>query len=432
MTTINAHASHVMLIATVGGSPEPVVAGLKYWRPERIVYVVSPETYAQVDQIHGLSAGEGFSVPEGAYDPLDIGDAQDFGGCVRRLRSLDDQVAKWLGRSPQHQVVVELTGGTKAMSAALALVARRWLCSFSYVGGLERTKGGVGVVVSGTERVLHAANPWNSLGYQAIEDACLAFDTGAYAIAAQYLERAQKNAGDGRIKRELAAVLHVVQGYDYWDRVRHRKAIYALEAARKNANDLLSALGPIVGDRVLSAIERNLDHLNEIVERGPNRALLLDLLANARRRAAEGRYDDAVARLYRVTEAAAQLRLRDAFGIPSTSSVFYSSVPEPLATKWKEEGMTEPMKLGLGRAYTLLSALGDPLGDRYTALGLGDEESPLSARNMSIFAHGFDPVGKSVYHKLWSAALQLVDVDEGEIPEFPRLSTVSPLRAMSS
>lgn len=431
MTTATAHASNVFLIATVGGSPEPVVAGLKYWRPDRIVFVVSPETYSHVAQIRRLSVAEDFSIPEGSYDVVDIGDAQDFGACVRALRGLDEQVAKWVGRSPQHQVVVELTGATKAMSSALALIAGRWLCSFSYVGGFERTRGGVGVVVSGTERVLHAANPWNSLGYQAIEDASLAFDTGGYAIAAQYLELARRNAGDRRIKRELTAVLHVVDGYDYWDRVWHRNAIQVLENARTNANDLLSALGPIVGNRVLSAIDKHLDLLCEIVEGGPNRALLLDLLANARRRAAEGRYDDAVARLYRVTEAVAQLRLRDAHGIKSTGSVFYSSVPESLATKWKDEGLTEPIELGLSRTYTLLSALGDPLGDRFTALGLAKRGSPLSARNMSIYAHGFDPVGESVYHELWAAVLQLLEADEDELPEFPRLSPVSPLREMS-
>lgn len=430
MKYVTSNDRHILLIATVGGTVEPVVAGIKHWRPERIVFIVSPETYSQVDEIRICSRGEGFPIAEGAYDSLDVGDAQDFGGCVQIFRGLDDHVAKWLSRSAQHQVVVELTGGTKAMSAALALVARRWPCFISYVGGLERTKGGVGVVVSGTEKVLHATNPWNSLGYQAIEDACLAFDTGSYAIAAHYLEFARNNAEDPRVKKELAAVLHVVQGYDQWDRFRHRKAIAALENACASANDLLSALGATIGNRVLSLIDQHLRHLNEVVKDAPNRALLLDLLANARRRATEGRYDDAVARLYRATEAAAQLRLRDAHGIPSTSSVYYTSVPEPLATEWKAKGLAEPMELGLARAYELLSALGDPLAERYMALGLNDKGSPLSVRNTSILAHGFEPVGRDVCDKLWSAVLKIVEANERELPEFPRLSMILPLRAV--
>lgn len=432
MTTATLTETNILLIATVGGSPEPIVVALKHWRPARVIFVVSPESYSQVDQIRSLSATEGFTVAEGIFDLADIQDSQDFGSCIRVLRGLDEQVSNWVRRSSGHQIVAELTGGTKAMSSALSIVARRWPCTFSYVGGLERTKDGVGIVVSGTERVLHMANPWNSLGYLAIEDAALAFDTGGYAIAAQYLKTARDHTEDPQIKRELAALLHVVQGYDFWDRVRYRNAVEALTRARTSANDLVSALGPIVGKQVLSAIDHHLDHLRDIAEEAePNRALLLDLLANARRRADEGRFEDAVARLYRVTEAAAQLRLRDAHGIPSTSSVPYSLVPEPLATEWRAEGLREPLKLGLVHTYTLLHALDDELGERFMKLGLADKESPLSARNMSIYAHGFDPVGPSVFPKFWNLVLDLIEVDNGELPGFPRISTASPLKATS-
>lgn len=420
---------NVLLIATVGGSPEPIVAALKHWQPARVIFVVSPESYSLVDQIRGLSATEGFVVAEGAFDLVDIEDAQDFGTSVAILRELDEPVTKWEQRSSEHRVVVELTGGTKAMTSALAIVARRWPCTFSYVGGLDRTKGGVGVVVSGTERVVHAANPWNSLGYQAIEDACLAFDTSSFFIAAEYLKRARTNTEDHQLKRELSAVLHVVEGYHAWDRFKHGDSLDSLTKARTSGNDLTSALGSILGKQVLTSIDRHLEHLRKVVEVGPSRVFLVDLLANARRRAAEGRFEDAVARLYRVTEAAAQMRLRETHAIPNTNSVEYASVPESLAKKWREDGLREPLKLGLVRAYELLSALGDELGDRFNALGLGEKGSPLSARNMSILAHGFDPVGKELFPKLWERVIELVEIDERELPEFPKLSTISPLRA---
>jgi len=422
MTDVQREVPHVLLVATVGGSTEPIVASIRHWNPDRIVFVVSPETRCRVEPILASAAAEGVSVPEGAYEVVEVDDSQDFAGCVRTLREFETDVVRWIDRSRDHRVLIDLTGGTKAMSAAQVLVARRWPCSFSYVGGTERTKGGVGVVVSGTEKLLHTVNPWNDLGYQAIEDACVAFDTGGYGIARELLTRARDMTSERRVKRELAAVLHLVEGYDLWDRFQHARAISCLERAGTGGNDLRSALGSIVGERVLSIIERHLDYLRQLTDSRRGRALLLDLIANARRRASEGRYDDAVARLYRATEAAAQLTLRDGHGIPDTGKVTFSSVPEPLAAAWRREGLAEPVALGVQRAYELLGALGDPLGARFRELDLHSIKSPLSARNNSILAHGFGPVSDDVYGVLFRAVLDLVGASDSDLPEFPRLA----------
>ncbi|OQX91368.1 MAG: hypothetical protein B6D58_08485, partial [candidate division Zixibacteria bacterium 4484_95] len=52
-------------------------------------------------------------------------------------------------------IVIDLTGGTKQMSAALALAATEQGLKVSYVGGEERTKDGLGTVVSGTEKIYY-------------------------------------------------------------------------------------------------------------------------------------------------------------------------------------------------------------------------------------------------------------------------------------
>jgi hypothetical protein len=45
------------------------------------------------------------------------------------------------------------------MSIAIGLVGRGWPVGFRYVGGTDRTKGGVGVVVSGRAQIVHSKNP---------------------------------------------------------------------------------------------------------------------------------------------------------------------------------------------------------------------------------------------------------------------------------
>ena len=56
-------------------------------------------------------------------------------------------------------------------------------------------------------------------------------------------------------------------------------------------------------------------------------------------------------------------------------------------------------------------------------LGLQDpQRSPLTARNQSILAHGFQPIGTNVFNQLWSAAVELGSFTEAELPTFPRLA----------
>jgi hypothetical protein len=76
---------------------------------------------------------------------------------------------------------------------------------------------------------------------------------------------------------------------------------------------------------------------------------------------------------------------------------------------------------GLQDDYAFLEAVEDERGRNFHELGLDDrEKSPLTARNQSILAHGFDPISDKVYQTLWSAALRLSETDEAALPTFPR------------
>jgi len=212
----------ILLICTVGGSPEPVVATIEQWRPARIRFVHSPQTKADIEaKIVPKASEEGLDLDPGRYDLFRLPDAEDFAGCVDRLRALTPDVEQWVNRGEGFQVVVDFTGGTECMSAALALQARRWPCLFSYVGGTARNKAGVGVVVSGTEKVVHSVNPWDAFGYQAIEDFIVLFDQRAFGAAAGVAEEAKKRITREDRKRELNALGHLAKAFDAWDRFDH-------------------------------------------------------------------------------------------------------------------------------------------------------------------------------------------------------------------
>jgi len=406
----------VLLICTVGGTPEAVTRSLLHWTPARVLFLATDRTRPKVDAaLMAYDEQGGVPIPPGAREVYPVSDEEDFCACVREMReSLEGEVTRWLGRGKGYRVVVDITGGTKCMSSALALVARRWACQFSYVGGSSRTKGGVGVVESGAERVQHSANPWDALGYQVVEDAVLVFNHGGLTAAASLVDAALRKAGDPAVRRELGTLKCLMEGYAAWDRFEHKKALDRLRDAAKNRDDF-RAIFPACWEGVVRRLDRHCECLERLA--GLNDASvtwIVDLLENARRRASERRYDDAVARLYRVLEALAQVQLRDRYGLPQTSAVPLDRIPEPLRTRWASRAENGAVAIGLQDDYALLEALGDPLGRAFADAGLADrEKSPLAARNQSILAHGFQPVSEAVYGQLHERVTALV---RGEAP----------------
>jgi CRISPR-associated protein (TIGR02710 family) len=417
---------HTLVVCTVGGSPEPIVATLKRWNPVRVRFVPTRETREQIDaRVVPLARSEGLAVDPGRYDVLELPNGQDFAECVDTLRQLTPIVEEWLGRGDQYQVVVDFTGGTKCMSAALALRAHRWRCVFSYVGGSERTKEGVGVVISGKEQVLHTHNPWDALGFQAVEEFIALFDQQAFAAGAALADRTMRNVGEQSRKRELNALKLLAEAYDAWDRFDQKSAMTKLQELAKYDNDLRAIFGQSKAEEVRTWTHKHLDYLRKLVEgNSPSMLHIADLLANAQRRKAEGRVDDAVARLYRAIESLAQVALAERHQINNTKQVPLDRAPEALRGQWSARAEEGLVFLGVQDAYSLLDGLGDELGTKFKQLQLHDRQrSPLTARNQSILAHGFERVSDKVFEQLWNAALQLAQIQEADLPVFPRMAT---------
>ncbi len=272
---------YTLLVCTVGGSPEPIVATLKHWPPRRVLFVPSPQTRPDVEnKVLPLARQEGHDLDVGCYEFFEVPGPQDFTSCIRKMRDLAPEVSRWLARGPDYEVVVDCTGGTKTMSAALALQAHAWGCRFSYVGGSQRTKNDVGIVVSGKEQVLHVRNPWEALGCQAVEDAVTLFDCGAYRAAAQVLQGALARVQDPARKRELNTLRTLAEACDAWDRFQHRHAASLIAELLKNENDLRSLFGPERAEALMNWLTRQQSYLAGLLaEDGASMARVVDLLA---------------------------------------------------------------------------------------------------------------------------------------------------------
>ncbi len=409
----------VFLICTVGGTPEPVVYSIKEWRPEKIVFVASDKTKGDVkEKIVPCLKEKGFDIDRGRYDLLELSDPENLEACIEDMSQLTTDVHRWIEGGEGSEVVVDFTGGTKCMSAALVLVARRWPCTFSYVGGKSRTKEGIGVVISGQERAIYQTNPWSALGYQDLEEFTILFDQGAFCQAAKVASRTYRNLPkeDKPRKDGFAALEKLAKAFDAWERFAHKKARDCFREVLGMENHLKSVLGADTTKDLKTQIENLLRTLDSLVRaEKPSKELIKDLLANAYRRAGEGKYDDAVARLYRSIEALAQLRLKEKYGIDT------ASVPSQRVHRAEN---SKTVSIGLRDAYSLLKEEGDPLGERFASLGLADHTtSPLQIRNNSILAHGFEPVSEDAFEALWQKAFDLAELEgisKKDLPQFPK------------
>ena len=421
---------HRLWIATVGGAPAPLAKSLAHWQPAKAVFLPSEQTASQIAEvILPQAAEEGCALSPGQMDTVLLPDAQDPTSCIQTIAErVQSTVQEWLARGDDFDVVVDWTGGTKTMSAALALVAHRWRNTyFSYVGGTSRTKAGIGTVETGAETVLQYVNSWESLGYSVIEDALYAYRHGAYGAGAQRLRSVlgQIDKENQTLKSELATLARFLKGVDAWDKCEYKRAKGEYEACQRNFNNLKSVL-PDDRARALQAHIRwavpYLQTIEKDLDLGkPSRPLCMDLLANAQRRKEEGRLVDVVARLYHAIEALGQVQLRTAWNLDASRAPV-SDLPPALQDEWRPRQDADGyVKLGLQAVYGALEAWGDPMGTAFQELGWHEKESPLSRRNRSIAGHGFEPVREKDCNDLWEGALALAQLKESALPAFPRL-----------
>jgi CRISPR-associated protein (TIGR02710 family) len=407
------------MLVSLGGSPEPVIYTLGRQQPEYILFFVSAESAGQIQVI----------IRELPYQCRDFDrilspSAEILGDCYSAVRDhLPNKLAQW-GLSPA-ELLVDYTGGTKSMSAAIVLATIEQAHRYSYVGGVERDKGGVGVVLDGRERMHYIQNPWKEVVQEERKRISLLFATARYETARQEIQDMLPHVEDG--EREFwQAMATLVEGYGDWDnfnpksaRNRLGRAFSFLKPYARGARGHQPAMAQLVLD-----VEAHLEFLSRLISPdGRDEAYILDLIANADRRTyIESKYEDAVARLYSGLERGAKFRLQRQYGV-STDDVKVDQMPEVLreefAQKYRDAGEGK-IRLPLVAAYRLLDALDDELGQRFVARQ--DEILKLlSLRNLSPLGHGENPVGREGYARFRALLVELLRIDEGALPKFAPL-----------
>ncbi len=414
-----------LFVCTVGGSPAPIIYSLTQHAPKFALFLCSASSATAVEE-QILPA-----LPEEIANALvhaihTLRDEQDLLACVRDMRAAVNSAkeAFGLGSAP---LLADFTGGTKVMSAALVLALAEYDVHFTYIGGGQRSKNGLGTVIEGTEKVMRLANPWEVLGFSPIRQLVDAFNFRDFAKATRLAEELAQRRERAELFRALARLSEAYALWDGFDYPQaHRVLPMALDALEAlSAQGLCPALPPL-----LALVRKNCTELcaasDELAtfeeNKSPCPVALRDLAANALRREEQGRFDDASARYYSLLEKGAKIELASRFGI-DTSDVQSSLLP---ASFLKETTLVPShdgrLQLPLFKAYLLLACLNNPLGLAF--MQHKDRlEQVLRIRNSSLLAHGFAPVDAATCEELRSLVFTFLDIDRESLPVFPSLDT---------
>ena len=311
------------LIATVGGTADPIVLTIQQNQPEFVLFIVSADSRGTAEL--ALEASELALPPQCYY--LEVSDPQHFGTSYEEIRRGTED---WLTEHKLDalEVTVDITGGTKVLSAALALSGVEQFREFTYTGGSARDKGGLGVVRNGTEYVVTSLNPWDTYAVRDLERANRLLEKFHADIAAVVLREAAGRSGCS-YKKQLAAFSALAKALASSDRFDFPKAVSHYESCRE---ELAAAFDGDLYAQLEQHYLRWQRLRNETKDDcvTPGRETLLELFANAERRKAQGRHDDAVGRLYRAVELHGQQLVKQAFG-GELGRLALDSIPEPNA-----------------------------------------------------------------------------------------------------
>lgn len=385
------------LIITVGTGTrpdvyivKPLVKTVENSRPDYLVMVVTEDSREHADEIVrrlGLQ-------PESIHIVV-LHDYDNFQSAFKEINAVFKHLYD-LGYK-RDEIQLDFTSGTKAMSSGAVLAAVYNQCgSIKYITG-QRVNG---VVADNTEQ-FRDIPPTAVFALYDLRLAEKFIRHLQFSAAEALLTDLRKNAAllDQADRASTESMYNIAQAYRLWDTFDHNAAMKIFERIRD--------CGPIIGDYVPD--QAILDHLKCIVKNDEqsNGALVIDLFNNAVRRQYEGKYDDAVARFYRVTEYCAQTILLRKYGIDS-SDVALEKIPVPykevLGSRCDDEGK---IRIGMDWDYRLLAILGDPAGLRYQ----GDEslQGMLRERNQSVLAHGNKPITGKICRNLKKAIGELID-----------------------
>lgn len=413
------------LFVTVGGSPDPILFSVQALRradptdPLEVVFVCSvdpcptpslpqvlgeglPCSHPQADGSTVAGANLMLQLDIRSFDAkrhlIGIPDPDDLADAYQRIR---DHI-QWLRhQNPACRMIGDYTGGTKTMSAAMAMACVEEGVEVGVVKGLRTNLQKVDH--SESTRLMDIAPLHVTLRLQSQLIPIL--DLHNYGEAAHLVTLFQENHGRRlpHAAHHLEQLKAAIALLECWDHFQWKEALEQLETSplANHRPQLLDWWRRVV--EAGNCLEGQ-EPWHEIPEGITGYELVQDLVLSAERRGNRGWYDDAVARLYRALELLAETYITLALRIKQTGRFnrnrrcleFFDAEGQPI------DG---PDSKGVANLYRWIMLYERRIG-RQQGLGAiyagrkSRFQNLMIARNKSLLAHGLRPLDRNRWLEL--------------------------------
>ncbi len=372
-----------IMFITVGtgrGIEHGIVYSIRQSSPDFIVFLITEESKKKLEEIVREIENE-YEYKEEKLEKED-----DVEKIAEKIREIINK-----NKEGYNTVTIDFTSGTKAMSAGAVWAGiKEKVDALIYVTG-ERDKEH-GRVKSGTER-MYTLTPNKIYADELLEKAKEAFNSCNYEECKRLCEEVEEIIKEEEILKEIRILKKLAEGYSAWDRFDFEKAYRELTSSEIDEN-ILHKWG------IKNRRQKNISVLEKEKKEPFCIERLADLLENAERRANEGKYDDAMARLYRALEYIAQILAyqHSILKIDKQNGrveIDKSKIPSNIIKKYEKYEKNGRIILGLQNLFELLKDLGEDIATEFC----NDKKIKmiLQKRNYSILAHGFIPVDEESY-----------------------------------
>ena len=345
-----------------------LLVSITHYNPDRIIFFGSKESTETIESVkkqYYENRGEELI----NYEFVTIAKIDEFDECFERIK---DEI----GQKEEYEIVIDYTSGTKTMTMSAAIFSMLYHKKLSLVAG---KRGVNGIVIPGTEKIVEQSlySAYDKILLDKVKNL---FNSYRFGEAKSVLNQIV-------ILDEKEKYEQLIDAYDLWDKFDHKEAFRILGG---------------INDRQISQNKGFLGRLNRVEKY--ETLILVDLINNAYRRIEEGKYDDAVARLYRAIELISQIKLAEE-GLNDLSEKKFTmddlkgrKVDTSRYEKYADD--KGRLKVGLENKFKLLKDLGWEEAD--TVYLENDElKNLLQKRNNSILAHGLEPVDKATAEDLF-------------------------------
>lgn len=380
-----------MTVGTGIGSGEDLAHGIFFsiesHNPDEIFFFGSEASKKTIAHIHDeiLEDYDG-------YEFIQVEHIDDFKEYFNAIKSK-------IFEFKDEKVIIDYTSGTKTMTMAAAFASMIYHKNLVFVSGKREN----GIVKSGTEKIIsqNLYPVYDDLMMEKIKDL---FNSNRFEAGKILLDDVVESE-DKQMYEKLFDI------YYNFDNINYEKAfeLFTVEFLK----EAIQRFG-----HLKSQLSQNRMALQTIVRKEHKLrcyCILASLINNAKRRCREGKYDDAIARLYRSFELVAQIRLKEKYNIKTSKVDLESLKKRGLTDAYLDtldscrSDLNDDVKIGLIKDYDLLYHLEDDLGIFY-AENVNEINKCSSFRNKSILAHGLNYQTKDDYERFEKLVLESANI----------------------